>query len=157
MARDLAALRVDLDGLLNDLEPVRFAMGMEGKDAAHDAIERSVGSDRAMSGFRGGRVKLGAGFDVEDTAVVINLRPKGLILLADEGRTRTTEIVPRARRRRGSRRRAALSINGTIRANAMSRPSRGNPIIDPLMDDLRRRLPPVAQEAVTAHVRKTLG
>jgi hypothetical protein len=151
---ELASLAVAIDQALSDLEPVQFAMGMEAKDAAHDAIERSVGADRQLSGL-GRRARLAAGFDLGNP-VMLNLRPKGLIMLADKGRTRTTQILPRARRRRGGRRVAVSTPQGP-RASAMSRPSRGNPIIEPLLRDLETRVPKAAQAAITDHVRKALG
>ncbi len=112
MAGDLRSLSVTLNGLLSDLEPVQLAVGLAAKDAAHEAIERAVGGDRRMSGIRSKRAKLGAGFDLGNP-IVLNLRPKGLIILADGGRKNRSVIYPRSRRRRRGRPAALMTPMAT--------------------------------------------
>ena len=76
------------------------AAGFAAKDAGLSAAVDKLGSDRAMSGYKGGRIKLGVGFDTGSWRVDINHRPKGLWLLADEGRKRSGPIYPRRGRRK---------------------------------------------------------
>jgi hypothetical protein len=117
-------LAESLEGFLDSTEPLQHAIGGAGKKAAHTELEEALGADRSFSGLRR-RVRLSAGYDLGQP-VVLNMRPKGLVILADRGRTRTTRILPRSRR--GAQ---ALAIPGVgVRAHAMSRPSRGHDVID---------------------------
>jgi hypothetical protein len=73
---------------------VQMQAGMAAKnDAALWVAKQALGEDRAMSNFRQGRVKLGAGFDVERTDVVLHLRPAGAWVLADAGRKKSGQIM----------------------------------------------------------------
>jgi hypothetical protein len=152
MAHDLNALSKALGGLLDDLEPVQVAIGLEAKDTAHQHIESAVGPDRRMSGIRS-NARLSAGFDL-GRPVILNLRPKGLMLLADEGRKRTTRIAPKRRRRTTSGRPTALGTPHGAFANTVSRPSRGRNFLRPMENDLPRRTTRAAEKAVEALIRK---
>lgn len=95
MADDLAALRRDLAGLLDDTEPLQHAVGMFGKEQASDVVSRTLGGDMQFSGLAR-KVKLASGYDT-GSPVVLNLRPAGLWVLADKGRKRSGRIVPKKR------------------------------------------------------------
>jgi len=120
----LADLSRALGSSVAKLEPLQHAAGRAGKDAALAEIKRALGADSAMSGLKR-RVRLGAGYDLGDP-VVLNLRPKGLVILADPGRKRTKQIIPRGRGRGRTR---ALSTPYGPRASSTSTPSRGSNLI----------------------------
>lgn len=94
MARgSIASLRIDLSKFLDDdaTDELKEIAGMAAKEAALDVAERDLGSDRAFSGFKRRNARLDAGFDIEDgPRVVLNLRPKGLWMLANDGRRANT-------------------------------------------------------------------
>ena len=146
---DLNDLSVRLGSALDDLEPMQHVIGQAGKKAAHDTLERSLGADRAFSGLRR-KVRLSAGYDV-GKPVILNLRPKGLIMLADQGRKRTTEIRPR---KRGGKR--ALVVNGQPRAWSMSRPSKGKKVIQRTVDQAKDDIPKALTKSITGFIVKQL-
>lgn len=117
---DLADFRQSLQTLLDNTEELQHALGAAGKEIALDEIGRVIGQDRIMSGF-GRKVTLNAGYDL-GTPVVLNLRPAGLWILADEGRKRTKRILPKGR---GRKRKKALATPQGARAASRSTPSRG--------------------------------
>lgn len=117
---DLAELRSSLQTLLATSEPLQHELGQAGKEITLEELSRSIGSDRVMSGFKR-PVTLNAGYDLGNP-VVLNLRPGGLWILVDEGRKRTSRIIPKGR---GKARKRAITTPQGPRAFAMSRPSRG--------------------------------
>jgi hypothetical protein len=127
VAGDLAAELGKFERKLYDtvsgdaLRRIQHAGGKAAKDAGLDAASDKLGADRAMSNFRGGRVRLGVGYDLTGTASVdVNFRPAGLWKLADEGRRKTVTVRPK---RRGGKK-AVLTPFGP-RASARVGPSRG--------------------------------
>lgn len=121
---DLNDLSVRLGSALDDLEPMQHVIGQAGKKAALTTFRKSLGADMRMSGFRRKNVKLSAGYDVGQP-VLLNLRPKGLVMLADHGRKRSDRIVPRKRGKKS----AVLTPRGP-RAYSSYGPSRGLKVID---------------------------
>lgn len=104
MADTLASLSGDISRLQKELssDAMMTRVGLAAKKAALEAAERDVGSDRVMSGFRRSNAKLNARYDiVSNSAVKLELYPKGLWMLANDGRRRLPpggRIVPKARR-----------------------------------------------------------
>ena len=86
-----------------------------------------------MSNFKSGRVRLSAGFDQgpQPTQVIIGHGPKGVWILADEGRGRSGSIYPRNGRRKGTRTRPGRAVNTPYgpRARSSYRPSRGTGVL----------------------------
>jgi hypothetical protein len=82
-------------------------VGLAAKKASLEAAERDVGSDRVMSGFRRKNAKLNARYDVvASSAVTLELYPKGLWMLANDGRRRLPpggRVVPKVRRGGGAK------------------------------------------------------
>lgn len=152
--RQLTALAAELTAAFDVDATVQHAMGAAGKSSALDAATVDLGGDRAFSGF-GRIVPLTAGYDL-GKPVVVNLRPEGLWILAEDGRRRRGQIRPRARRRRGTRRprgRAAVGTGSTFVAVGRFGPSRGlNTIADALelMDD---RVPEAIADTVITKLR----
>lgn len=155
MAGPITSLAVDLAALADIDEPVQHAMGMLGKTAALDNASRDLGTDRRFSNLRGGRAAaLSAGYDLGNP-VIVNLRPEGLWLLAQDGRKRSGTIRPkpaRSRRRRQPRGRPALQINGRWVATSRYRPSRGLNTIDDTVDDINRQIDDTVADAVVKKV-----
>ena len=114
---------------------ITMAAGIATRKAAVSAVEDKLGPDRAMSNFRSGRVKLGAGFDVDGWTVKVNHRPKGVWLLADAGRKRSGIAYPRTGANRGRKGkittpgRAVLTPYGP-RASHRFGPSRGTGVFE---------------------------
>ena len=103
------------------------AAGGATKAAALSAATDTLGSDRAMSNFKGGRVPLGAGYDEAGWRLSVNHRPKGVWFLAERGRVRTGPIYPRRNGRKArlpTTGRAVMTPAGP-RASSTYRPSRG--------------------------------
>ena len=142
-------LAISLTKALDDLEPMQHVIGQAGKKAAHEVLERSLGDDRAFSGLRR-RVRLSAGYDVGQP-VVLNLRPKGLIILADQGRKRTKRIAPR---KRGGKR--AVVVNGQPRAWSMSNPSKGKKVIKQTINKARADIPKALSKEISGFITKQL-
>ena len=154
MARTLTNLAAELTAAVQVTADVQHAMGQVGKTAALEAATRDLGGDRAMSGF-GRIVPLTAGYDLGNP-VVVNLRPEGLWILAEDGRRRSGPIVPKARRRRGTRRprgRAAVGTAGRYRAATRFGPSRGLNTITDALTDIDARLPDAVADAVITQLR----
>lgn len=108
MARDLGSLRLSLDHFLDrsSVERLQHAAGQAAKEAALNEAARDLGGDRSFSGMRR-RQSLGAGYDTGPDGAFINLRPKGLWILADWGRKRLppqgkvyASLSPTGRKRR---------------------------------------------------------
>lgn len=100
MADDVAAAVEALTDLVSrpSIERLQHAGGAAAKEASLDEAARDLGADRAFSGFRRRNARLGAGYDVEPDATYINLRPKGLWVLANTGRRAGNQrIAPRKR------------------------------------------------------------
>jgi hypothetical protein len=90
MADDLSGLRASISGLVDQksVDAMKHVAGQAAKKAAIDVAQRDLGGDAAFSGFRR-RVPLKAGYDLEaDSRVTLNLSPKGLWMLANDGRRR---------------------------------------------------------------------
>lgn len=105
--------------------------GFAAKRAGLDAVETKLGSDRAMSGYKGGRIKLGVGFDQTGWRLDVNHRPMGLWILADGGRKRTGPIYPRVGRRKATRTtpfRAVSTPYGPRASARFTTPSRGTKV-----------------------------
>jgi hypothetical protein len=105
------------------------AAGFAAKDAGLEAAADKLGGDRAMSGYKNGNIKLGIGYDTASWRVDLFHRPKGLWLLADQGRKRSGWIYPRPARGRGKTvaptpGRAVLTPFGPRAASSFG-PSRG--------------------------------
>ena len=98
-------------------------VGLAAKKAALEAAERDVGSDRVMSGFRRKNAKLNARYDITgSSAVNLELYPKGLWTLANDGRRRLPaggRVYPR---KRGAK---ALNTPWGPRASVKASRSRG--------------------------------
>jgi hypothetical protein len=77
-------------------------VGLAAKKAALDAAEGDLGSDRVFSGFGRRNAKLGARYDITGvSAVNLELYPKGLWVLANDGRRKLPpggRVYPRKRR-----------------------------------------------------------
>jgi hypothetical protein len=116
---DPQTVAVRLGSLLDNAEPLQHAAGRVGKDAFELEASRSLGPDRSFSGL-GRRAPLKSGYDLGNP-LILNLYPKGLVILADQGRRRSKKIS-----RRGRRDRRPYRIPGVgFRASFQSRPSRG--------------------------------
>lgn len=126
----LAGLKADLSKFVDGLnDEMRHVAGLAAKDAALDAAEKDLGADRAMSGFKRKSAQLRAGYDLTPTGVTLNLTPKGLWMLANDGRransgkTRGGKVHPR--KGRGGAGGRALNTPWGPRANVKSSSSRG--------------------------------
>lgn len=146
MASDLAGLRKDLQTLLDDSEPLQHAIGQFGKEEAIKTAQRDLGSDRSFSGLKR-KVRLGAGYDLGEP-VVLNLRPRGLWVLAEKGRRRSGNITPRRRRKGRGGRRTALRTPQGFRATSSYGPTRGHKTIRDTVKGIRRGIVRAAQDGV---------
>jgi hypothetical protein len=124
------------------------AAGTAAKKAALDEAGKAVGGDRAMSGFRGGRVKLGAGYDVSGSVVDLNLRPAGVWKLADQGRRTVKQVRPK--KRSGKQ---ALKTPWGPRASARGSKSRGLHVIDHTVARAGQTVPRAAFVALQRELR----
>jgi hypothetical protein len=127
---------------------IQRAGGAAGKKAALDEAGKALGGDRAMSGFRGGRVKLGAGYDVSGSLVELNLRPAGVWKLADAGRQKVKPVRPK---RRGGKK-AILTPWGP-KASAKGSRSRGLNVIRHTVAEAERKVPKAAFDALQRELR----
>lgn len=153
MAGELRALGERLESAAvgdQALARLRHAVGQASKRSALDVVEVDAGADRRLSGMRR-RVRIGVGYDPDP--LVLNLRPKGLVVLLDRGRKRTTRIVPRRRRGRGGRP-AALRFGGRFVRSSRSTPSRGHRTIDRTVRAVRVVAPRAAAEQLVVNLRK---
>ena len=124
-----------LESTLNDEARRRLTMaaGLAARKAAVSAVEDKLGADRAMSNFKSGRVKLGAGFDVDGWTISVNHRPKGVWMLADAGRKRSGFAYPRSGSSRGRKAKTTTPGRAVItpygpRASSRWGPSRGTKV-----------------------------
>lgn len=132
------------------------AAGFAAKDAGLEAAADKLGGDRAMSGYKNGNIKLGVGFDTGPWRVDMNHRPKGLWLLADEGRKRSGGIYPRRGRRKGSTPtpgRAVLTPFGPRAASSFG-PSRGTGVFKLAAAREREAAPKAAWRQLQAEFRR---
>jgi hypothetical protein len=132
------------------------AAGFAAKDAGLSAAVDKLGSDRAMSGYKGGRIKLGVGFDTGSWRVDINHRPKGLWVLADAGRKRSGPIYPRRGRRKSIAPvpgRAVLTPFGPRAASSFG-PSRGTGVFRLAAARERAAAPKAAFNQLQAELRR---
>jgi hypothetical protein len=130
------------------LARMQRAAGTAGRKAATDAAGKALGGDRAMSGFRGGRVKLGAGYETSGSIVELNLRPSGAWLLADKGRQRVKPIRPK--KRSGKK---AITTPWGPRASARGSKSRGLNVIDHTVTKAQRTVPMAAFAVLARELR----
>lgn len=137
----LDAVRKDLAGALDDLEPVQHAIGQFAKSEALDAVAKDVGADRQLSGMTR-KAKLGAGYDLGQP-VVLNLRPAGLWFLIEDGRKRRGRIT--VKRRSGKR--AVLTPQGPRRSSSYS-PSRGLSTLTDTYNAIDRGIEKAADQGV---------
>jgi hypothetical protein len=143
------------------------AAGFAGKDAGLDAARETLGPDRAMSNFKGGRVPLSVGFDqgAKATEVVLKHGPKGLWILADEGRQRDGRIYPRkvsgktGKAYRGysaSAGRAVMTPQGPRSASSYG-PSRGLGTLSKAAGRERTAVPKAAFKALQIEMARVVG
>lgn len=104
MAETFASVAAKIDRVERAMsdKDMMTRVGLAAKKAALEAAERDVGSDRTMSGFRRKSAKLNARYDITGvSAVNLELYPKGLWMLANDGRRRLPaggRVVPKVRR-----------------------------------------------------------
>jgi len=118
LSNDVARLQKELSS-----DAMMTRVGLAAKKAALEAAERDVGSDRVMSGFRRRNARLNARYDVTgNSAINLELYPKGLWMLANDGRRRMPpggRVYPR---KRGSK---ALNTPWGPRASVSASRSKG--------------------------------
>jgi hypothetical protein len=103
------------------------AAGGDAKKGGLSAAEDTLGADRAMRNFKGGRVPLRLGYDQAEWQLTMNHRPSGVWFLAERGRKASGPIYPRAGGRKSrttSAGRAVMTPQGP-RALSSYGPSRG--------------------------------
>lgn len=130
--------------------------GMAAKDAALDAAETKLGSDRAMSNWKSGRVPLRAGFDEAGWVLSVNHRPGGLWKVADQGRQRSGPIYPRRNGRKAkmaTQGKAVLTPYGP-RALSSYGPSRGTGVFRLAAARERASAPQAAWKQLSAELRR---
>lgn len=132
------------------------AAGLAAKDAAVDAAETKLGSDRAMSNWRRGSVPLKAGFDEAGWTLSVNHRPGGLWKVADQGRQRAGVIAPRRNGRKtrtATKGRAVLTPFGP-RALSSYGPSRGTGVFRLAAAKERSAAPAAAWRQLSAELKR---
>jgi hypothetical protein len=103
VADDLASLSKTLTTMANGLRgeaarAVLTAVGVEARKIADHEAGRALGSDQRFSGWRTGKV--GAGFEFEgDNKIVLEARPNGPAVVAEDGRKRGARTARRGRYR----------------------------------------------------------
>ena len=167
--REIAAVfTVDSDAF----ERVQYAAGFAAKDAAMEVVREALGPDMAMSNFRSGKVKLRAGFDLDGSDVLLQLRPKGVWVLADAGRKRSGDIfriawkekrsrhgnvrMVRDRRAFGGRKGIAVMTPRGPRASSKFGPSRGLKVIARTAKRAEANLIEAAGDAIVLEVAKAV-
>ena len=128
----------------------RYVGGKSKAIALGDAA-KDVGGDRSLRNFRGGRVKMGAGWDPTSTGIAVNFRPPGLWKLVDRGRIRTGPIFPK---RRGKR--AVLTPHGP-RARSSFKRSRGLNTFTEAKNDIQRQSGHHTDVAIARELRRIVG
>jgi hypothetical protein len=126
------------------LRRIQHAGGKAAKATANEVTSRALGADRAMSGFKRGRVRLNAGYDLTSRAGVdVNLSPAGAWRLAQDGRRGVAgpmrPIVPK--RRSGAK---ALRTPWGPRASVRASRSRGLGVVDDTVEKSSREVPKAA-------------
>lgn len=156
---ELSRVAVSLSALVDVDTAVQHAMGAAGKESALSAAARDLGSDRRFSGVPSTAADLRAGYDLGDP-VILNLRPEGLWILAEDGRRRSGEIRPNTRRRRGRtanrqpRGLPAVGSGGRFVKVGRYRPSRGLNTISDAIDDMSDAIPAAIGAAIDAKARQ---
>jgi hypothetical protein len=135
--------------------------GFAGKDAGMDAARETLGQDRAMSNFKGGKVALSVGFDqgAKASEVVLKHGPRGLWVLADEGRSASGKQYPRTGRRKASKvtpGRAVMTPQGP-RASSSYGPSRGLGTLRKAAGRERTAVPKAAFKALQIEMARVVG
>jgi hypothetical protein len=105
-----------------------------------------------MSNYRGGRVRLGAGWDATDSGIVVKMRPGGLWKLADQGRHSSGSIRPR--RRRGFS--AVMTPDGPRRHSSYKR-SRGLNTYQDAERDIESQAARHTDAAIARELRRIVG
>jgi hypothetical protein len=129
MADTLASFGNKIDRLQKDLagDAIPKRMGMAAKKASLAAASRDLGSDLAFSGFRRRNAKLGARYEpMAGSAIELQLYPKGLWVLANDGRRKLPpggRVYPR--KGRGGRGSKALNTPWGARKSVAASRSRG--------------------------------
>lgn len=174
MPGEFIALGAKLDRLVSgeSLRRVQTAAGMAAKDAANEVAGDALGSDRAMSNFRGGSVPLRSGFDIDANLIRLNLRPGGMWRLAEAGRRSSGRIFPmdrvqyttRSGNVRSRRVRAAGGASGRAlrtpfgpRAASSYGPSAGLKVITRTAGRAADRAPRAAFRALQREIGKVVG
>lgn len=128
--------------------------GRAGKSISLEHIEAAAGTDRIMSNFRLHRasgVRLNAGYDHvpgSDAAVIVNMRPKGPMVLLSSGRNARGLIDT-------DRYQAVMTPFGP-RAYSTYGPSQGTGVIGKARAEMERELPRVANRAHQDEIRKAI-
>lgn len=127
---------------------ILLAGGMAGKKVALEAAASDLGADRAFSGL-GRRVSLSAGFDdAGSTQIKLNLRPKGLWMLAERGRRPGKPILPK--------RALALNTPEGPRAASTTGAWGGKGTYTDAVNDARREVPKAAAKQFRVEVAKVV-
>jgi hypothetical protein len=134
------------------VDRIRHKAGAAGKKAALKAASSDLGGDRAMSNFKSGKVKLGAGYDLVGAhEVKINFRPVGLWSLASAGRRSSGTIKPK---RRGGKK-AVLTPRGPRARSTFGRSS-GLSTYEDAVKDAKRDVPRAAAAQFRVEIRKVV-
>jgi len=148
---ELAALVRRLQGVAEgeSMRRIQNHVGARSKGAVNDAATATLGADKAMSNFRKGRVRLGVGYDRTARGLVLNLRPRGLWVLAESGRRHAGVIRPK----RGHR--ALMTPQGPRRSSRYG-PSRGKRSITVAERNVQRVAGPATDEAIARELAKVV-
>jgi hypothetical protein len=154
-AQALIGLRADLTKFVDGLDDeLRHVAGLAAKEAALDAAEKDLGADRTFSGFRRKSAQLRAGYDLTPAGVTLNLTPKGLWNLANDGRRPGTgkavggKVFPR-KGRGGSK---ALNTPWGPRANVKTSRSRALGTLADAEEDVERETFKAVDKAVAQRI-----
>jgi len=142
------------------LRRVQAYVGGRSKGLALGHAAKDLGGDRAMHNYKGGKLRLGAGWDAVPGGVAVNFRPAGVWKLVDQGRKRSGVIVPKRRRRRGARpgaRRAIRMPDGGYVAFSHYGPSRGLGTFGDSERDIERRAAANVDAAIARELRRVVG
>jgi hypothetical protein len=129
MADSLESFGKKIDHLQKELsgDAIPNRMGMAAKKASLAAAAKDLGSDLAFSGFRRRNAKLGARYEpMSGSAVELQLYPKGLWVLANDGRRRLPpggRVYPR--KGRGGKGSKALNTPWGARKSVAASRSKG--------------------------------
>jgi len=131
------------------LTRIQRYVGGRSKALALGHAAKDLGGDRAMSNFRGGRLRLGAGWDAMPSGIAVNFRPAGFWKLADEGRKRSGTIRPR--------RKKALATPDGVRSLSHYHPSRGLKTFQDSERDIERSAARNTDAAIARELRRIVG